>query len=83
MQPTTQFIRPMAPRAACKPFKTSHAEQIKLVSSFDWLDLSKFNSLGDESRAICEVIISLYDLCLIRNPYFFIDGFAVTVQLWA
>ena len=35
-------------RVACKPFKNSHEEQIKLVSSFDWLDLSKLDGIEDE-----------------------------------
>lgn len=35
-------------RVVCKPFKNSHEEQIKLVSSFDWLDLSKLNGIEDE-----------------------------------
>ena len=32
----------------CKPFKNTHEEQLKLVSSFDWLDFSKLNSMIDE-----------------------------------
>lgn len=31
----------------CKPFKKHHEEQIKLVHSFDWLDLSKLNDVED------------------------------------
>lgn len=48
----TALIRPTAPRASCKPFKTSHDEQIKLVSSFDWLDLSALHGIEDEFRDI-------------------------------
>ena len=29
----------------CKPFKKTHGEQLKLVSSFDWLDLSKLDGI--------------------------------------
>ena len=36
----------------CKPFKDAHKEQIKLVSSFDWIDFSKLDGLDDEIRAI-------------------------------
>ena len=36
----------------CKPFKDSHKEQLKLVSSFDWIDFSKLDGLDDEIRAI-------------------------------
>ena len=31
---------------ACKPFKKRHDEQIKLVSSFDWIDFSKLEDVG-------------------------------------
>lgn len=33
---------------SCKPFKKHHGEQIRLVSSFDWLDLDKLNGIEDE-----------------------------------
>ena len=32
----------------CKPFKVSHEEQVKLTSSFAWLDLSKLDGIEDE-----------------------------------
>lgn len=32
----------------CKPFKKTHGEQLKLVSSFEWLDISKLNDIEDE-----------------------------------
>lgn len=32
----------------CKPFKKTHGEQLKLVSSFDWLDISKLDGIEDE-----------------------------------
>lgn len=31
----------------CKPFKTHHNDQLKLVSSFSWLDLSKLSDIED------------------------------------
>lgn len=37
---------------ACKPFKTSHDEQIQLVSSFDWLDLSALSGMDEEFREL-------------------------------
>lgn len=46
------MIRPTAPKMPCKPFKTDHNEQIKLVSSFEWLDLSSLIGLDDEYREI-------------------------------
>ncbi len=36
----------------CKPFKNHHIEQLKLVRSFDWLDLSKLSDIGDMIRRI-------------------------------
>lgn len=48
----TAMIRGTAARAACKPFKTSHEEQIKLISSFDWIDWSALDGIENEFRAI-------------------------------
>ncbi|MCD8021450.1 MAG: HipA domain-containing protein [Lachnospiraceae bacterium] len=31
----------------CKPFKNHHIEQLKLVTSFDWLDLSRLSDVGE------------------------------------
>ncbi|MEF2247844.1 HipA domain-containing protein [Paenibacillus sp. IITD108] len=39
-------------KLTCKPFKQDHNEQIKLVTSFDWLDLSKLNDIENEFRDI-------------------------------
>lgn len=36
----------------CKPFKNTHEEQIKLVKSFDWLDISKLNGIDEEFREL-------------------------------
>lgn len=35
-------------RLGCKPFKNKHDDQIKLVRSFDWLDLSKLKGFNEE-----------------------------------
>ncbi len=35
----------------CKPFKNHHLEQLRLVGSFDWLDLSKLDDVEDVIRA--------------------------------
>lgn len=48
----TTMIRPEAPGRGCKPFKTSHSEQIKLVRSFEWLDLTALHGIGEEVREI-------------------------------
>lgn len=36
----------------CKPFKSSHKEQLKLVTSFDWIDFSKLDGIKEEIREI-------------------------------
>ena len=36
----------------CKPFKKSHSEQIKLVSSFDWIEFDKLKGIDDEMAQI-------------------------------
>ena len=41
-----------ANRAVCKPFKNSHEEQIRLVSSFDWLDLTALDGIEEEWREL-------------------------------
>ena len=35
-------------RVTCKPFKDRHEEQVKLVSSFDWLDLPRLDGIEEE-----------------------------------
>lgn len=45
------LINPGA-KAACKPFKSSHEEQIKLVASFDWLDLNALHDIDEELREL-------------------------------
>lgn len=47
----TPLIRAGA-KVACKPFKTSHEEQLRLVSDFGWLDESKLEGLGDIAREV-------------------------------
>ena len=51
---------PMIGRTAklqCKPFKNTHEEQIKLVSSFEWLDISKLNGIEEEFRELVRASI--------------------------
>ena len=51
---------PMIGRTAklqCKPFKNTHEEQIKLVSSFEWLDISKLNGIEEEFRELVRTSI--------------------------
>ena len=48
----TALIRADA-KVTCKPFKTTHEEQLKLVTDFSWLDLSALNGITDEW---CEIV---------------------------
>ena len=43
----------------CKPFKNHHIEQLRLVQSFDWLDLSKLNDIEDIIREEDLVVAAL------------------------
>ena len=36
----------------CKPFKKTHQDQLRLVTSFDWLDLSKLNGINQDIREV-------------------------------
>ena len=47
----TPLIRAGA-KVTCKPFKTSHEEQLRLVSDFGWLDEGKLEGLGDIAREV-------------------------------
>jgi hypothetical protein len=48
-----QDIRHINPlEAKSKPFKSEHKEQIKLVNSFDWLDLQCLEGASDKFREI-------------------------------
>ena len=39
----------------CKPFKKTHSEQLKLVSSYDWFDISKLDGIeGEILNVLCE-----------------------------
>lgn len=40
-------IKVGARKAVCKLFKDNHAEQIKFVSSFDWLDFDKLYGIDE------------------------------------
>lgn len=36
----------------CKPFKRNHQDQLRLVTSFDWLNLSKFQDVDRDIREV-------------------------------
>ncbi len=43
----------LSPRSVeCKPFKKTHAEQLKLVTAFDWVDFDRLNGIEDEIRQV-------------------------------
>ena len=48
----TPLINASAARLKCKPFKTSHEDQIRLVSSFDWIDWDNLTGVEEEFEAI-------------------------------
>lgn len=48
----TPLIHASAARMKCKPFKTSHEEQIKLVNSFEWIDWHALDGIEEEFMAI-------------------------------
>lgn len=41
-------------KTVCKPFKNNHEEQIKLVSSFDWIDFTALTDIEEELREIVQ-----------------------------
>ena len=47
----TAMIRPLA-KLPSKPFKPYHSEQIRLVTSFSWLDFSALRGIDEEFREI-------------------------------
>ena len=36
----------------CKPFKRTHQDQLRLVTSFDWLDFSNLNGVDQDIRKV-------------------------------
>lgn len=48
----TKLIHPTAANLPSKPFRDTHIEQIKLVSSFDWINFNALRDFGDEVRAL-------------------------------
>ena len=48
----TKLIHPTAANLPSKPFRDTHIEQIKLVSSLDWINFNALRDFGDEVRAL-------------------------------
>ena len=48
----TKLIRPLASDLPSKPFKETHEEQLKLVSSFDWVNFEALQHFGNR---VCEI----------------------------
>lgn len=48
----TKLIHSTAANLPSKPFRDTHIEQIKLVSSFDWINFNALRDFGDEVRAL-------------------------------
>lgn len=36
----------------CKPFKKTHEEQLRLVTSFDWIDFDRLNGIDEDVRKV-------------------------------
>lgn len=49
----TKLIHPNADLPA-KPFRNTHREQIKLVTSFDWVDFDALDGMDDEIQALLQ-----------------------------
>lgn len=45
----------------CKPFKKKHEDQIKLVTSFDWIDFDALSDVDEEIREILSVARKFVD----------------------
>lgn len=50
----TKSIKAGAREIGSKPFKTNHADQIKLVTDFSWLDINKLKGVDEEFAEILE-----------------------------
>ena len=48
----TKLIHPAAVNLPSKPFRDTHREQIKLVSSLDWIDFDALQGFGEEVRSL-------------------------------
>lgn len=48
----TDKIRPLSPKLPSKPFKPTHHEQIKLVRSFEWMELERLDGIEEECTAV-------------------------------
>jgi len=60
-------IEPLSEKIGSKPFRSRHAEQIKLVRDFSWLDFRALDGVEDEFAAILEETTSPSSVSEIRN----------------
>lgn len=58
-----QFTNMIGPafKLPSKPFKSNHAEQIKLVSSFDWLDIAALRGIDEEYSELLKQSVFIDD----------------------
>ena len=61
----------------CKPFKKTHAEQLKLVSSFGWFDLNELNGF---EREMSDVLESAEDFIDTQRRQRIIDAFSARAE---
>lgn len=66
----------------CKPFKRKHSEQLKLVSSFDWFDLTKLDGIENEILDIlCDpFLLRAIELWYLNIPQFHSSEFMFFVK---
>ena len=64
----------------CKPFKKTHSEQLKLVSSFDWLDLGKLDGFDEEMG---EILDSAGEYMDSRRKKAIMDAFSIRLGMLA
>lgn len=64
----------------CKPFKKTHSEQLKLVSSFDWLDLGNLAGFDEE---IAEILESAGEYMDSNRKKAIMDAFSIRLGMLA
>lgn len=64
----------------CKPFKKTHSEQLKLVRSFDWLDLGKLTGFDEEMG---EILDSAGEYMDVGRKKAILDAFSIRLEMLA
>ncbi len=67
----------------CKPFKKTHEEQLKLVSSFDWVDFQALTGLNEDIRKVFENAEEYIDETRINAIISYVENRIEQVQSFA